>query len=274
MSMNKALTIAGSDTSGGAGLQADIKTFQELGVYGMTAISVIATMDPNNGWHHIVFPLSNEAFEAQLNTALSVGIDAAKTGMLATVDHIEMAAKKVKEAGLERFVVDPVMVCKGEDEVLNPQTADALRHVLVPMATVVTPNLFEASQLAGTAPITTIDGMKEAAEKIHELGAKYVMIKGGSKLQTDKATDLLFDGNNFKLYETEKIDTPYIHGAGCTFAAAITAQLAKRNSPLEAIDFAKDFITEAVRHGWKLNQYVGPVMHSAYRLQQEQLLNK
>jgi pyridoxine kinase len=269
MSMKKALTIAGSDTSGGAGLQADIKTFQELGVYGMTSISVIATMDPNNSWHHVVFPLENDAFEAQLNTALSVGIDAAKTGMIATVDHIEMAAKKVKEAGLQNFVVDPVMVCKGEDEVLNPQTADALRNVLVPMATVVTPNLFEASQLAKTAPITSIDGMKEAAAKIHELGAKYVMIKGGVKLQTEKAVDLLFDGKEFKLYESEKINTPYIHGAGCTFAAAVTAQLAKGHSPLEAIDFAKEFITEAVRHGWKLNQYVGPVMHGAWRTKAE-----
>ena len=266
MSMKKALTIAGSDTSGGAGLQADIKTFQELGVYGMTAITVLATMDPKNNWHHNVFPIAIDALEAQLDTALSVEIDAVKTGMLATVETIETAARRIKESGIKDVVIDPVMVCKGEDEILNPENADALREVLTPLATIVTPNLFEASQLAKTAPIRTIDDMKNAAVKINELGAKYVLIKGGSKLKNEKAIDLLFDGKDFKIYESEKIDTTYIHGAGCTFSAAITAQLAKGNTVLEAIDVAKDFITEAIRHGWKLNEYVGPTMHGAYRV--------
>src|SRR4051812_16097657 len=222
MTMKKALTIAGSDTSGGAGIQADLKTFQELGVYGMTALTVIATMDPKNHWHHNVFPIAIDALKAQLDTALSVGIDAVKTGMLATVETIETAAKRIQEAGLTNVVIDPVMVCKGEDEVLNPETADALRDVLTPLATIVTPNLFEASQLAKVAPIKTIDDMKEAAKKINELGAKYVLIKGGSKLQHEKAIDLLFDGKEFKIYESERVDTTYIHGAGCTFSAAIT----------------------------------------------------
>lgn len=266
MTMKKALTIAGSDTSGGAGIQADLKTFQELGVYGMTSLTVIATMDPNNHWHHGVFPIANDALQAQLDTALSVGIDAVKTGMLGTVETIETAAKRIKEAGLDKVVVDPVMVCKGEDEVLNPETADSLREIMVPIATVVTPNLFEASQLAQVPPIKTIDEMKEAAVKIHKLGAKYVLIKGGVKLQHDKAVDLLFDGQEFKLYENERIDTTYVHGAGCTFSAAITAELAKGKSVLEAIDVAEAFIREAIRHGWKLNEYVGPTMHGAYRL--------
>ena len=108
--------------------------------------------------------------------------------------------------------------------------------------------------------------MKNAAVKINKLGDKYVLIKGGSKLKNEKAIDLLFDGKDFKIYESEKIDTTYIHGAGCTFSAAITAQLAKGNTVLEAIDVAKDFITEAIRHGWKLNEYVGPTMHGAYRV--------
>jgi pyridoxine kinase len=259
MTMKKALTIAGSDTSGGAGIQADLKTFQELGVYGMTSLTVIATMDPKNHWHHSVFPIAIAALEAQLDTALSVGIDAVKTGMLGTVETIETAAKRIKEDGLNNVVIDPVMVCKGEDEVLN-------REVMVPLATVVTPNLFEASQLAKTGPIRTIEDLKKAAVKINELGAKYVLIKGGSKLQHEKAVDLLFDGKEFKLYENERIDTTYIHGAGCTFSAAITAELAKGKSVLEAIDVAKAFITEAIRYGWKLNEYVGPTMHGAYRL--------
>ncbi|MBU8880986.1 pyridoxine/pyridoxal/pyridoxamine kinase [Bacillus sp. FJAT-29790] len=265
MTMKKVLTIAGSDTSGGAGIQADLKTFQELGVYGMTALTTIVTMDPKNNWNHNVFPIAIETLEAQLETALSVGIDALKTGMLGSVEIIELAAKVIDENKLDRVVIDPVLVCKGEDEVLHPETADALREILVPRATVVTPNLFEAWQLAKTGPIKTVEDMKEAAVKIHELGAKNVLIKGGSKLQHEKAVDLLFNGQDFKLLESDRIETTYTHGAGCTYAAAITAELAKGKTVLEAVETAKILITAAIKHGFKLNQYVGPAMHGAYR---------
>ncbi|MGJ7920671.1 pyridoxine/pyridoxal/pyridoxamine kinase [Neobacillus sp. LXY-4] len=280
MTMKKVLTIAGSDTSGGAGIQADLKTFQELGVYGMTALTTIVTMDPKNHWHHNVFPIAIETLEAQLETVLSIGIDAMKTGMLGSVEIIELAAKKIDKLKLDRVVIDPVMVCKGEDEVLHPETADALREILVPRATVVTPNLFEASQLAKTKAIRTIDAMKEAAVKIHDLGAKFVLIKGGSKLEHEKAVDLLYDGTTFQLLESDRISTTYIHGAGCTYSAAITAELAKGKSVEEAVKVAKDFITEAIRYGFKLNEYVGPTMHKAYRtygagrLEAEQLSNE
>lgn len=263
--MKKALTIAGSDTSGGAGIQADLKTFQELGVYGMTALTTIVTMDPKNNWNHNVFPIAIETLKAQLDTILSTEIDAMKTGMLGSVEIIELAAKTIDENKLDRVVIDPVLVCKGEDQVLHPETADALREILVPRATVVTPNLFEAWQLAKTGPIKTVDDMKEAAVKIHELGAKYVLIKGGSKLNHEKAVDLLFDGKEFKLLESERIETTYTHGAGCTYAAAVTAELAKGKTVVEAVETAKDFITAAISHGFKLNQYVGPTMHGAYR---------
>lgn len=265
MTMKKVLTIAGSDTSGGAGIQADLKTFQERGVYGMTALTTIVTMDPNNGWHHNVFPIAIETLQAQLETILSVGIDAMKTGMLGSVEIIELAAKTIQDNNIAHVVVDPVMVCKGEDEVLHPETADALREILVPLATVVTPNLFEASQLAKTPPIRTIEDMKEAAVKIHALGPKFVMIKGGSKLQHEKAVDLLYDGTDFTLLESELIHTTYTHGAGCTFSSAITAELAKGQSVRDSVAFAKDFITAAINHGFKLNEYVGPTMHGAYR---------
>jgi pyridoxine kinase len=269
--MKKVLTLAGSDTSGGAGIQADLKTFQELGVYGMTALTTIVTMDPKNGWHHNVFPQSIETVESQLETVLSVGIDAMKTGMLGSVEIIELASKLIVENNLDKVVIDPVMVCKGEDEVLHPGTADALREMLVPKATVVTPNLFEAWQLAKTdKPINTIDDLKEAAVKIHALGPKYVLIKGGSKLKHDKAIDLLYDGKDFTIYESELVDTTYTHGAGCTYSAAITAELAKGNTVLEAIQTAKDFITAAISNGFKLNEYVGPTMHGAYRNNKEQ----
>lgn len=268
--MKKALTLAGSDTSGGAGIQADLKTFQELGVYGMTALTTIVTMDPKNHWHHNVFPQAIETVNSQLETVLSVGIDAMKTGMLGSVEIIESAAKMIDENNIKYVVIDPVMVCKGEDEVLHPETADALRELLVPRATIVTPNLFEAWQLAKTDhPIKTIDDLKEAAIKIHALGPKYVLIKGGSKLGHEKAIDLFYDGNEFTIFESALIDTSYTHGAGCTNSAAITAELAKGATVLEAVQTAKDFTTAAIRNGFRLNEYVGPTMHGAYRNEKE-----
>ncbi len=266
MSLKKALTIAGSDSSGGAGLQADLKTFQELGVYGMTAVTSIVAMDPKNNWSHNVFPIETSTVEAQLDTILSTGIDAMKTGMLGTVEIIELAARKIKEYGLDKVVIDPVMVCKGTDEVLMPENTVAMRELLLPLATVVTPNLFEAWQLSGIGPITTVEEMQQAAEIIHEQGAKYVLIKGGTKLEgQEKAIDLVYDGRTFTVLESEKVQTTYTHGAGCTTAAAITAELAKGKSVEEALTTAKDFISAAIENGWKLNEFVGPVMHGAYR---------
>lgn len=266
MTMYKALTIAGSDTSGGAGIAADLKTMQERDVYGMTALTTIVAQDPHNGWFHAVYPVAIDVFAAQLETILAgVGVQAAKSGMLGSIDIIELSAKKIKEYNITNFVIDPVMVCKGADEALNPETDACLRDVLVPHALVVTPNLFEAAQLAGMSPITTVEQMKDAAVKIHDLGAKYVIVKGGSKLQTEKAIDVLYDGEKIEILESEKIPTTFTHGAGCTFSSAITAELAKGKPVREAIDLAKDFITEAIRHSFRLNQYVGPTRHSAYR---------
>ena len=264
MTLKKAMTVAGSDSSGGAGLQADIKTFKEFGIYGMSAITSVVTMDPKNNWAHNVFPQPVELVEAQMETILSTGIDAMKTGMLGSVDIIELIARKIDELKLDKVVIDPVMVCKGEDEVLQPENAEALRDLLVPRATVVTPNLFEAAQLAGMKPIRTIDDMKAAAEKIHALGAKYVLIKGGSKLSHDKAIDLLYDGKDFEILESEKVETTYTHGAGCSTAAAICSGLAEGKSVREAVYTAKDYISAAIKHSWKLNEFVGPVMHGAY----------
>lgn len=262
--MNKALTLAGSDSSGGAGIQADLKTFQEHGVYGMNALTSIVAMDPENNWKHDVFPIDVHIVEKQLNTILSVGVDAMKTGMLGSVEIIELGAKKIDEYQLTNLVLDPVMVCKGEDEVLQPENTEAMRELLLPRAIITTPNLFEAGQLAKTGRIKTIDGMKEAAVKIHELGAKNVVIKGGSDIEHDKAVDLFYDGKEFTLLENEKINTTYTHGAGCTFAAAITANLANKKPVDEAVKLAKAFVAAAITHGWKLNEFVGPVMHGAY----------
>jgi pyridoxine kinase len=266
--MYKALTFAGSDTSGGAGLQADLKTFQERDVYGMVALTTIVTMDPDNNWSHGVFPVELSTIREQLKTSLKgIGVDAMKTGMLATEEIIKLAVETIDTYDLKNVIVDPVMVCKGADEAVFPEVNNAIRDLLVPKALVVTPNLFEASQLAGMAPITTIEEMKEAAQRIQSLGVKYVLVKGGSKLQgTDKALDVLYDGNEFEILEGEKIEGGFTHGAGCTISACITAEIAKGNDVKEAIYTAKKFITAAIKHSFPLNQYVGPTRHSALRV--------
>ncbi|MFT0801736.1 bifunctional hydroxymethylpyrimidine kinase/phosphomethylpyrimidine kinase [Bacillus swezeyi] len=267
MTMHKALTIAGSDSSGGAGIQADLKTFQEKNVYGMTALTVVVAMDPENNWNHQVFPVDTEVIRAQLSTIVDgIGVDAMKTGMLPTVDIIELAAKTIKEHNMKNVVIDPVMVCKGANEVLYPEHAKALRELLAPLATVITPNLFEAGQLSGLGEIKTIEQMKEAAKAIHGLGAKHVLITGGGKLEHKHAVDVLFDGQDAEVLKGERIDTPYTHGAGCTCSAAITAELAKGSSVKKSIYSAKEFITEAIRESFRLNEYIGPTKHSAWRL--------
>ena len=263
MALKKTLTIAGSDTSGGAGIQADLKAFQEHGTYGMTALTVIVTMDPDNGWSHGVYALPTDVLQAQIKTALSTNVDAIKTGMLASEEIIKIASEAIQTSGTDKVVIDPVMVCKGEDEVLNPGNTTAMVKYLLPYATVVTPNLFEAGQLAGTGTPKTIEEMKIAAAKIHELGAKNVVIKGGKALATENAVDLFYNGTEFKLLETEKVASTYNHGAGCTFAASVCANLANGLSVEEAVIEAKQFVAASIKHGWALNEYVGPVMHGA-----------
>ena len=265
--MKKALTIAGSDTSGGAGIQADLKTFQELGVYGMTALTVIVAMDPHNNWNHQVFPVDVDIIKAQLETSIvGIGVDAMKTGMLPTTDIIELASRTVRKHSINNVVVDPVMVCKGAGEPIHPENADCYKKTLVPQATVVTPNLFEASQLSGIANIDSIDKMKDAAQNIYDLGAGCVIVKGGKIPNDEKAMDVAYDGSDFILIDSERINTTNTHGAGCTFSAAIAAELAKGAELMDAILLAKSFITEAIRHSFKLNRHVGPTNHGAYKI--------
>lgn len=267
MTMKKALTIAGSDTSGGAGIQADLKTMQELGVYGMTALTVIVAQDPHNNWHHQVFPIDTTLIEKQIDTVLAgIGVDAVKTGMLPTPAIIELAARKIKEYGITNVVVDPVMACKGADEILDPNVAIAIREHLIPVAKVVTPNLFEARMIAQLDKTpTTIEEIEEAARRIHALGADIVIIKVGGKLNFPTAFDVMYDGHTFTKLESEKITPAYTHGGGCTFSSAIAASLANGHTVDEAILIGKEFITEAVRHSFPLNQYVGPTNHTGYR---------
>ncbi len=263
MALKKVLTIAGSDTSAGAGMQADLKTFQELDTYGMVALTAIVTMDKDT-WSHDVTPLPMDVFEKQLETALSIGPDAIKTGMLGTEEIIKRAGEVYEASNAQYFVVDPVMVCKGEDEVLNPGNTEAMIKYLLPKATVVTPNLFEAGQLSGLGKLNSIENMKKAATIIFDKGAKHVIIKGGKALDQDKSYDLYYDGQTFYQLNTDMFQQSYNHGAGCTFAAATTAYLANGKSPKEAVISAKAFVASAIKNGWKMNDFVGPVDHGAY----------
>ncbi|MCU5746627.1 bifunctional hydroxymethylpyrimidine kinase/phosphomethylpyrimidine kinase [Staphylococcus sp. SQ8-PEA] len=263
MTLKKTLTIAGSDTSAGAGMQADLKTFQELNTYGMVALTSIVTMD-NKTWSHDVTPLSFKVFEKQLETAIFIGPDAIKTGMLGTQEIIKRAGEAFEQSKAKYFVVDPVMVCKGENEVLNPGNTDAMIDHLLPKATIVTPNLFEAGQLSGLGTLKSIEEMKKAAEVIYDKGAKHVVIKGGKALDQEYSYDLYYDGDRFYQLKTDMFQQSYNHGAGCTFAAATTAYLANGKSPKEAVIAAKAFVASAIKNGWKMNEFVGPVDHGAY----------
>ncbi|EEL48604.1 pyridoxine/pyridoxal/pyridoxamine kinase [Bacillus cereus] len=265
MTVKKVLTIAGSDSSGGAGLQADLKTFEEYGTFGLTAITTIVTMDPDKDWRHHVYPIDKELVQAQLKTIFSGGkLDAMKTGMLGSIEMIQLVSDVIETYEMQNVVIDPVMVCKGENEPLHPENGLAIRDFLLPKATIVTPNLFEAGQLSGVGNIKTVNDMKEAAKKIIDLGAQNVVIKGGKSLENHKAIDLLYDGVEFEFYEAERIQTNCNHGAGCTFAAAITAGLAKGLSVQAAVAKAKDFTTAGIKYGFDFNEFIGPVWHGAY----------
>ena len=263
--LKKVVTIAGSDTSGGAGIQADLKTFQERGVYGMNVLTVIVSMGPN--WEHRVFPVDMNIIKEQADTVFKgIGVDGVKTGMLPTVEIIEYTGSLIKDMEGIPVVIDPVMVCKGVKEALFPENTVAMKKFLLPYATITTPNLFEASQLADVEPIRTVDELKDAAKKIFDLGVRNVVIKGGKAFSDTVAIDILYDGRGFEIFETEKIDTPYTHGAGCSFAACITAELAKGAPVSEAVSKAKGLITEALRQSFKLNEFVGPLNHKAFAL--------
>ncbi|MCL2320444.1 MAG: bifunctional hydroxymethylpyrimidine kinase/phosphomethylpyrimidine kinase [Treponema sp.] len=270
--MIKIATIAGSDASGGAGLEADLKTFEEYGLYGMAAVTLVATMNPDNNWSHAVFPLAEDALRSQLETIFKgVGVAAAKSGMLGTFYAVDLTQEYIGKYKIKNYVLDPVMVCKGAGEALNPELNAALEKKLLPLAEVATPNLFEAEQLSGLRDITRVDQMKEAAKIIHGKGARNVFIKGGSKLREAaesrpaRALDLFYDGKGFELFEAELVTTGWNHGAGCTTAAAITSGLARGLSARDAVVLAKKFITSSLKAGFALNKWVGPGNPSDWR---------
>ena len=253
-----ALTIAGSDSGGGAGIQADLKTFQALGVYGMSALTAITAQ--NTVGVSAVHEIPTDVIAAQIDAVLDdIGADAAKTGMLSSAEIIATVADRVRNWGIDRLVVDPVMVAKSGDRLLREDAVEALIQQLLPLAMVLTPNLPEAEVLVGR-PLHTEDEIRQAARDILELGPRAVVMKGGHR--AGAARDLLFDGRDFNVFESERFDTPNTHGTGCTFSAGIAAGLARGLSLVDAVTQAKRYVTEAIRHATPLGHGHGPVNHS------------
>ena len=266
----KALTIAGSDTSGGAGLEADLKTFQEHGVYGMAAINCIVAQNPSADWRHDVYPIGLDVVQAQLDTVLDgIGVDTVKTGMLASCEIIDLVARAIRSHNVGSLVVDPVMACKGASAPLHPEVADALRDVLMPLSTVITPNLYEAGILSGLGAIDSVEGLKAAAAELCRRGAHAVLVKGGPKLPgATRAIDVFCEaGRAPVVLESELIPNAYTHGAGCTISAAIAANLALGRDVEDAVRHARAFEAAALRLSFPLNQWVGPLRHNGWRVE-------
>ncbi|MFB9755722.1 bifunctional hydroxymethylpyrimidine kinase/phosphomethylpyrimidine kinase [Paenibacillus hodogayensis] len=261
------MTIAGSDSGGGAGIQADLKTFQELGVFGTSAITAITSQ--NTLGVQAVFPLPLDTIASQIDSVLSdIGADAVKTGMLFSADIIRLVADKLRLYGPQQVVVDPVMIAKGGAALLQNEAIEALRRELLPLAAVVTPNVPEASAILDGAVIRSVDDMIEAARSLHRLGPRYVFLKGGH-LEGEEAVDVLFDGKEARLFRTPRIRTKHTHGTGCTTASAIAAGLAKGLPIDEAVALAKRFITAAIGSALEIGSGIGPTHHAALRLQQQ-----
>ena len=257
MSISRALTIAGSDSGGGAGIQADLKTFSAYRVFGMSVITAITAQ--NSVGVQGVENLPPEFVAKQLESVLSdFGADAAKCGMLSTAGIIRVVSAKLKEHRVERLVVDPVMIAKSGDPLLEPAAREALIAEMLPLALVVTPNLHEASALAEMA-VATREDMEEAARRIAKLGPRHVLVKGGHL--KGEAVDILFNGREFTTFSAPRIDSASTHGTGCTFSAAIAAGLALGRSLPDAVRDAKAYVTRAIREGFPLGRGVGQLRH-------------
>ena len=262
--MKRILTIAGSDSGGGAGIQADLKAITLLGGYGMSVLTALTAQ--NTVGVQAIHEVPPRFVEAQIDSVLSdIGVDAVKTGMLANAEIIKVVARKIRQYGMKRVVVDPVMVAKSGDSLLREDAREALIKELLPLSMVVTPNLPEASVLTGFK-VNSVEGMKKAAHRIYELGAKHVVVKGGHL--RGMAIDVLHDGKRFQEIESKRIETKNTHGTGCTFASAIATFLARGERVPEAVRTAKTFITLAIQSGLSLGKGSGPTNPFAYVLRE------
>ena len=252
-----AMTVAGSDSGGGAGIQADLKTFAALGVYGTSVLTAVTAQ--NTLRVTAVHEVPPETVAAQIDAVLTdVGADAVKTGMLSSAPIIEVVAEELRRHGIQRLVVDPVMVAKSGDRLLREDAVEALRTLLLPLATVVTPNVPEAEALANMK-IWTAEDARLAARRIAELGAGAVVVKGGHL--PGPSVDRLYDGRAFSDFSAPRVETSNTHGTGCTFASAIAAGLARGSNVAEAVAAAKEYVTQALKSSYPLGHGHGPLNH-------------
>jgi len=255
--IRKALTIAGSDSGAGAGIQADLKTFAAHGVYGTSAITAITAQ--NTVGVAAVLALNAKLVGAQIDAIIAdIGAHAVKTGMLANAAIIDMVAIKIRAHRLKNIVVDPVMVATSGDLLIQKTAVVALRSKLIPLATIVTPNIPEAEVLTGMK-LRSVEEIREAAQRIVKMGAKTVLIKGGHL--KGAAMDLFYDGKRFTALNAPRVRTKNTHGTGCTLSAAIAANLAKGQKIETAVTNAKRYITDALRHSYRVGSGHSPVHH-------------
>ncbi|MET3574292.1 bifunctional hydroxymethylpyrimidine kinase/phosphomethylpyrimidine kinase [Bhargavaea ullalensis] len=258
-----AMTIAGSDSGGGAGIQADLKTFQELGVFGTSAITAVTAQ--NTLGVHGVWPLGGEAVTAQTDAVFGdFEVSAVKTGMLFSAEIIRAVARSLEEADRPALVVDPVMIAKGGANLLQQEAVDALAKELIPLAAVITPNIPEAEVLTGM-DIRSESDMEKAGRSLLGMGARAVIVKGGHRTDERRASDLYMDRDGSRMVlSSERIHTKDTHGTGCTFSAALTAFLAAGQTLPDAAEGAKRFIQAAISDGLGIGSGHGPTNHWAY----------
>lgn len=242
-----AYVIAGSEATGGAGIQADLRTFQQLGAFGLGTLTCIVSFDPADDWNHRFFPVPAEVIAQQMEAATAAhDLDVVKIGMLGTPATIDVVAEGLRRQPWRHVVLDPVLICKGQEPGAALDTDNALRAQILPLATVVTPNLFETRALSGVDTIETVEQLTEAARRIQDLGPRYVVAKGGVELPGDDAVDVLLDGDEVTVLRTPKVGQVRVAGAGCTLAAAITAGLATGADVADAVARAKQFVTAGI----------------------------
>lgn len=261
--MNIVLTIAGSDSGGGAGIQADLKTFQELKVFGTTVITALTAQ--NTLGVEGIYPTTSEFVEKQMKSVFAdFDVKALKTGMLFSAEIIETVANRLKDKKIQ-IVVDPVMIAKGGEALLQKEAVEALKNKLLPLATVLTPNIPEAEEITGIK-IETQKDMDLAAQSILKMGLNCVVMKGGHMKEDDVVTDIVYfnDGSSFQM-ESKRIQTKHTHGTGCTFSAAITAFLGRGLSLKDAIIEAKKYVQMAIENTLHIGHGHGPTNHFAYQ---------
>ncbi|MBW3663488.1 MAG: bifunctional hydroxymethylpyrimidine kinase/phosphomethylpyrimidine kinase [Actinobacteria bacterium] len=259
----RALTIAGSDSGGGAGIQADLKTFEALGVYGMSVLTALTAQ--NTVGVQGVHEVPPDFVRRQLDSVVTdIGVDAVKVGMLASAPIVETVAAGLDAHDLTMVVLDPVAASKHGDALLRQDAVTALRDALVPRALVITPNVGEVALLTDVK-VETVDDMPRAAEALLALGPRWVVVKGGHLRDNEDAVDLLTDGDSWHEIRSERLDTRDTHGTGCTFSSAIAAELAKGADVVAAVTAAKRYLTGALRRGVRIGRGIGPVDHAWQR---------